>query len=639
MEILTEVPLTPTVTAKLSSADNSSSPENTKNKRKRVDGGSSQDEKQILPEIAARKAKRPRKNAPGKTDNTKKSFRYWQVKVEDSDDSPILKTENTTISRVLPVSPTSIGLKFVKSMNCQQVRAMVKDYQCGKITHMKCSTFRKLEKSGDDETHTSTSDKPSKPRIYRTNSYYTFNIVGKIFAERVANVKKILKMSPIKKPFCSVADAQQHVSPRGIRDIHFFEIDLRQGCFAVRNAIKMVEPKEERNQPSLAVKEFDLGKYYEGLITDIEKIEHDKYKTLIHQRNMRRHIKSWICICPYYTKDGTPPANDVVNKKGISAYRLFENGIGIFQFDSQQSAITPVEAAEAMDTIHKSLCFQSSGNVVKKMMADNSNNILASMGDLNYRSKWRNNDKRATKCVKFYSIADDKKITNKDILDIVNTEKMFHSIYFKEDDMAYGVAKKSGNEKIVPSTIKLSDDSKIRFTAITFNEFNTEKAARGMNCFSTWRKGPKARTFGHIASTAFSFDGLTKELVEKIMSQKRVKFLKAVKNKKMENSYYGMVKTATSVKGYNLAPKNNGKVIPEGKCSFRYKLEMLEKENLAIDYWREEEKATSTTDKEQEQKIDADATETSSDAAETGMTKKSPIKNKDQTKEFYTHGL
>nr|AKS10615.1 wsv277-like protein [Metopaulias depressus WSSV-like virus] len=610
------------VPAELSPTDNSSSPENTTttNKRKRPVncGGTTNvrddDEEQVLPRTTAKKAKRPRKNAPAKTGNTNNSFRYWQLKVEDSGNSPILEAVNTnvTISRALPLSPTSIGLKFVKSMTCQQVRAIVKDYQCGEITRMECSAFRKLDKSRNNKEKTnkdelSVSDKPSRSRIPPVNSYYTFTTVGETFAERVANVKKILSMSPVQKVFSTGDDAKrQHTPPIGISDIHFFEIDLAKGCFAARNKIKVMEPKEEGEQPSLCVKEFDLAKYYEGLVADIQKIDHNEYRTLIHKRNMRRHIKSWICICPYYGMDGVPPADDVVAKKGISTYRLFDNGLSIFQFESELSAITPTRAAEAMGAMHKSLCFQTSGNVVRKLLADihsSNNKTLASMGNLNYRSKWRNNDKRATKCVKFYSVADDKKITDKDILDIVNTVKLFHNIHFREDDRAYGVAKTSGNQKIVPSDIKLSDGSKIRFTAITFREFNTKKAARGMNCFSTWRNGPKAKTFGNITSSAFSFDGLTKESVEKIKFQKRVKFLKAVKNEKEEDSYYGMIKTATSVKGCNLAPNNKDKILPEGKSSFGYKLETLEKEKLAIDFSRKEEKATiDDKKKDQEQK-------------------------------------
>nr|BDV50176.1 MAG: wsv277-like protein [Chiromantes dehaani nimavirus] len=563
----------------------------------------------VLSETTAKKA---RKNAPGKIDSTNNSFRYWKVEVEDSGDSSILEAvnNNITISKVLPVSPTSIGLKFVKSMTCQQVRAIVKDYQCGDITRMECSAFRKLDNSRKktDNDESSTSDKPSRPRIYPTNSYYTFTTVGETFAEKVANIKKILRMSPVKKPFPSGDDDAQHVSPRGIKDIHFFTIDLTHGCFTVRNKMKVEEPKDEGKQPSLFVDEFDLAKYYEGLFTDIEKIGHDKYMALILQRNMRRHIKSWICICPYYAKDGVPPADDIVIKKGISAYRLFDNGMSVFQFESQRSAITPADAAEAMGAMHKSLCFQSSGNIVRKLLVDSSNNntLLASMGDLTYRSKWRNNDKRPTKCVKFYSIAEDKKITNQDILDLVNTEKMFLGIHFREDNMAYGVAKKSGKKKIVPDTIKLSDDSKIRFTAITLNEFNTKKNVRGMQCFNTWRKGPKVTTFNNIPSTAFSFNDLTEESVKKIMFQKKVNLLKAVKNKEVEDSYHGVIKTITSVKGCNLLKgcNLNGKISPEGKSSFGYKLETLEKENnhLAIDFSRKKEKAT--TSNKEEHKID-----------------------------------
>lgn len=576
----------PALTAELSSTGIPSSLENTTtaSKRKRLICSGTTDEEQVLP---AKKAKRPRKNAPSKIANNN-SYKYWQVEVDYSGDSPILEAvkTNVTISKVLPVSPTVIGLKFVKSMTYQQVRAIVK----GEITRMECSAFRKLDKSRNNKS--SASDKPSRPRIHPINSYYTFTTVGDTFEKRVANAKMILSMSPVKKPFPSMDDAQ-HVSPGGMKEINFLNPDLAEGCFAVRNKMKVVEPKEEGEQPSLVVEELDLAKYYEGLVTDIEKIDHDKYRTLIHQRNMRRHIKSWICIGPYYAKDGIPPADDVVAKKGISAYRLFDNGMSIFQFEGRRSSITPGEAAEAMGAMHKSLCFQSSGNVVRKLLADSSNNkTLACMGDLNYRSKWRNNDKRATKCIKFYSVADDKKITDQDILDIVNTEKMFHNIHFREVDRAYGVAKKSGNEKIVPSTIKLSDDSKIRFTAITFNEFNTEKKARGMNCFSTWRKGPKANTFGDIASTAFNFDGLTKESIERIMSQKRVMFLKAVKNEEVEDSYYGLIKTSTSVKGCNLAPRNNGRVTPEGKSSFGYKLDTLKNEYLAFDFSREKKMVT-----------------------------------------------
>ena len=558
-----------TTSAVMTTADKSSSLTIAKERKRRTTCGSDSDETT---------AKRPRKN---KTAND--SFRYWQVEVEDSNDSTILEAAKTNvqISRILSISPTKVGLKFVKSMNCQQVRDIVKDYHCGEIIRMDCAAFRKLDKKKIDI------DESSNPRVHHSNSYsyYTFTTVGRTFDERVTNVKKILNMSPVKKLFSHGGQYKQHVvSPRGIKDIHFFEIDLAEGCFTVRNEKKVVEPKKVEEQPSL---EFDLVKYYKELITDIKKIDHDKYRTLVHKRSMRRHIKSWICICPYYTRDGVPPDDDIVAKKGISTYRLFDNGMSVFQFESRRSAITPVEAAEAMGAIHKSLCFQSSGNVVKKLLEDNnSNTTLASMGDLNYRSKWKNNDKRATRCVKFYSVADDKKITDQDILDIVNTEKLFHNIHFREDNRDYGVAKKIGNQKIVPNTIKLSVGSKIRFTAITYNEFNTEKAAQGMNCFNTWRKGPKAKHFGNIASTAFSFDGLNKTTLERIMSQKKVKFLKAVRNEKIEDSYYGVIKTTTSVKGCNLVLSD--KVIPEGKSSFMYKLEKLENENLAINFSREE---------------------------------------------------
>ena len=538
-------------------------------------------------------SKKRAKTAPSCVDRgTNNAFRYWQIEVEDSSAFLGAATANVLVSSALSVSPSKVGLRFVKSMSCQQVRAMLKDFQYKKITRMECSAFRALDRSQTGKKCDSISpakNKLSRHRCHHTNSYYAFTTVGQTFAERIASVIKVINMSPLKRPFSAagmpenvVPPSTTEVSPCGIRDIHFIETDLKEGCFAVRSKINAMELDGEGGNPGVEVEMVELSRLYSGLLSDISKIDHGTFKQRIHQRNMRRHIKSWICICPFHATMGEAPSDCAVTSKGISSYRISSNNMGIFQFDDKHAAITPLDAAEAMGAMHKSLCFQSAGKTVKELLAgfEEMNSICASMGHMTYRSSWKNNTGRSTKYVKFYSIADDKKMTDQDILDVVNTDTLFHSIHFDEADRSYGVAK-CCKGKIVPSTVVLPDGSHIRFTSITLKEFNNAKAARGMNCFNAWRKGPKATSFGDISGTAFSFADMPEESLWKMMAQKRVKMLKAVKRKV---NYYGLVKTGTSVNGCSLSPNSNGKVIPVGKMSFQNKLRELESETLAVNY-------------------------------------------------------
>nr|AYV99271.1 wssv106 [White spot syndrome virus] len=214
-----------------------------------------------------------------------------------------------------------------------------------------------------------------------------------------------------------------------------------------------------------------------------------------------------------------------------------------------------------------------------------------------------------------------------DVLSIVHTDGLFSSVHFRKDTMEYGVAK--SKSKIIPKTIKIKKggdtfhseediEVPVKFTAITSEELNRECNTKGMNSLrahkkrksnssttttsttstSTTANTPKKTkksasaasdpfaklTLDYVDSTSFVFYNISKEMVQRILAQERVKTLKAVKNEeKMEivegeeaqETYRGIVKIKTNAKAYNLANKTSGVLFPADKVCLKHTLEDL----------------------------------------------------------------
>ncbi|AAK77804.1 ORF135 [White spot syndrome virus] len=579
-----------------------------------------------------------------RSNNGNNNYRYWQIRIEAAAAEnvtqavldAIVEGNDTVIKAILLPEGEGIGLQFNKSVSSQQAKNIVQaaDIEFGQVAHMKCNLFHKMEKA--DESSNSSGESPKVKKVRRnksqpTNSYYTFTMIGDSLQERIDNAIKVIEMSPVKRPFSNSAAAAEEdtttttttstgvVNPRGIKDIHFFDSSISKGCFTVRNIVAA--------NGEVPQEEF-VSELYTNLLKVEEKVDHPTFKKLIHDRTMNRHIKAWYCICPYYTTGGVPPAADKVSAKGIATYRIYEDRTGVFQFDGAHTSTTPAQAAEATGAIHKSMLFQSPGTDIQKFLDAKKAEGLEpiSSGEIVYRSKWSPNDSRATRCFKFYSSSDEK-MNIADVLSIVHTDGLFSSVHFRKDTMEYGVAK--SKSKIIPKTIKIKKggdtfhseediEVPVKFTAITSEELNRECNTKGMNSLrahkkrksnssttttsttstSTTANTPKKTkksasaasdpfaklTLDYVDSTSFVFYNISKEMVQRILAQERVKTLKAVKNEeKMEivegeeaqETYRGIVKIKTNAKAYNLANKTSGVLFPADKVCLKHTLEDL----------------------------------------------------------------
>lgn len=460
-------------------------------------------------------------------------YKYWEVRETGEDD--ILKAVNTIngVQTAFRINPTSVALQLEKSMSLHQVRALIKDQpRCEVFGRMEVALFRQLSRSSSDA-------KNSKPRFYPTNSYYMFQVIGDTVAERHRNVSKVID---------KVFDQQRHLL-HGIKDLHFLEIDTRTGCLSVSN----------RKNSS-----FDPASFFNGVLSEVTACDREAYAKKIKIRTMRCQIRSWYAIGPFFGGD----LENISEKlgKSVACHKIYANGVGIFQFVDDNLSITPFEAAVAMGVTHKSLCFQVRGDLIKDTLTRfEDEEVLSSEGDLKFRSNWKSNPKRPSKCLKFFP--KDGKITDADILAMVNSENMLHNFFYRED-RTFGVANCS--KKQVPNTIDIG--ANLEWTSVTIKEYNNIKKTRDMNCLRVMRKG-KASSFKNISSTHFSFENIPRELIDAMTKQKRVAVLTAAKyTEGGEDLYRGVVKTCTSAKARNLCPRFGNNVHPLGKDAFDFKL-------------------------------------------------------------------
>ncbi|KAK7083452.1 hypothetical protein SK128_000856 [Halocaridina rubra] len=306
-------------TTTTSSNNNNSDDDDIESKKRKsredseANGDDSDDEEEALKESSGRRrGKKMQKYGPGKTIGANTSFRYWKIETEEPVTAEKVEAinNNSIVGNVKIISENSLGLQFTKSVTCQQVQKIIKDFIASytNIEHIKVSVFRTLnspssssslspsaldgeEAAGFEQTpgkrrnnnNNTNNSAIKRPRFQPSNSYYTFHMVGDTFAERLQNAKK-------------------------------------------------------------------------GLLIVGRKIDHTEFKKMTHQRTMNRHIKSWFCVLPFYTTGGIAPVSEEeLRKYGISAYRLFTDNTGIVQFDQDHSSNTSSQAAEAMGALHKSL--------------------------------------------------------------------------------------------------------------------------------------------------------------------------------------------------------------------------------------------------------------------------------------------
>nr|BDT63574.1 MAG: wsv277-like protein [Pasiphaea japonica whispovirus] len=593
-------------------------------------------------------AKNASKNNSTKSTSTNNCFRYWIVETEKqaTDEGVEAIYNNPIITLVKVISEHCLGLQFKKSVSSKKVLGIIKDIVSNtNVSNIKCSAFRKLISSASDiqggdsdkvingqlsktvnirkiKNNNSRSNKRS--HIQRFNVYYTFQTVGETLQERIENIKKIIKHSPVKRPYSNTTNEEvnnneseaKKIDPRGIKDIYFLDMSLTNGCFTIRNwGIRKQKEEDEKDEVNLTgggeqeagdgkyenIDNFNIQDLYKQQLVVGRKINHKEFKKLTHKRTMNRHIRSWVCILPFYNTNGVAAnTEEKLKEKGISSYRLFTDQTGIVQFDLDHSSNTSSQAAEAMGAMHKSLCFQTNTKTINKLIFDKMDILKPQMaGDIILRSKWRNNDRKPTRCFKFVSTSQEsnKRLTDCDILAII-FQGLFSSVHYRHDNRKYGVAK--SKLKIIPSAIKIAYPEKyqqaadnntsppqpmfapLKFTNITLAEFSKEKTSKGMNCFKISKKlidkhGKSKKpfsafTFDCVESSAFFFNDIEKELVQRIVKQERVKMLKAIKNKDKEDSYSGVIRIKTKAKGYNVANKKTGKLIPADNHCINNKL-------------------------------------------------------------------
>nr|BDT63042.1 MAG: wsv277-like protein [Trachysalambria curvirostris nimavirus] len=546
----------------------------------------------------APKSKRLKSVKDSKSRNISTGSMRWLIRVEDasaSDRSLIdsLKRRNGVVDSVI-LSEKTILLHLEKDIGIEQIKIMLHPRHCEEITQLSGHQYITLsEKENKDQGSAAPATLNRRTYIRRTRpttSYYSFTLEGNDLSRRINNMKKVLELSPIKKTLTISEPVQEsirdNVSPRAIRDIHFLDSDILIGCFSVRDketltstetiAEGQVQTETERETETEAeggmetgpeaearTQEdddcLDLARYYKGLIFNIKRLSRQQYRDLTRHRNVRPHIKSWLCVGPYFMNGGLPQSTDVLKDSGIITCRILEKGIGVFQFSPNRSNISPSDAARAMGAMHKSLCFQTAVTRVRDILESNKSDIIYSYGSIVYRNGWRNSTKRATRYLKFYRKNETEKMTDDDILEVLNMDRVFYRIFITKEK-TYGVAKITGGQKIVPETIKSKE---LCFTAITCKSFDDERKGGTLDSLRTWRRGPKITDLSDIESTTFSFSDISEESVKKFASQKRINVLLADPTGK--DKWHGVFMTKQAIRASNLSPKNIGKIKPLSK--------------------------------------------------------------------------
>lgn len=604
------------------------------------------------------------KSSGSRTGTGNNSFRYWKLKTVEALPSSFLEgiNTNTQVSKVFVLSDNSFCLHLEKSITRQRVQNLVEGLECTSIEKVNCSEFRQLYKKSSSSSAATTdgggSSKTTSSHLGKsvpTNSYFTFTVVGDTQEERFNNIAKVIEMSPVKRPFykgevAKTAEATQQIpivetneSPasaakpttviphnaKGIKDIIFFDTTFTNGCFTVRNKIV----KQEDGSLKEAGEDY-LYEMYRDLLLIGEKIDHATFTKRTNKIKMNRHIRSWYCVRPFYANNGVP--TDTYGK-GIRYYRLFNDGTGLFQFDNDHTSNTTLKAAEVFGAMHPSLCIQIKGEMVKQILDEKEGASAYSLGDIIYRAKWRTSDSRPSKCFRFYST--EGKLTNDDILAIINTPNLFLSVYFDDFGRTHGLARAKGKERIVPSSIVIYKEGRVldkkgeeeqgkelepipvKFTAITQSAFDKGKVINGMNSVraTTGRRSASAAktksggirsrraglSFDTLFSTAFTFSKMPRDLVQRIARQPRVKTLKAVKNpqegenvvqeeEQQQDTFRGVVKTFYSVKGVNLADRNYGQLIPANAFRMKWELLSMEGKRLEFDITRDDRTSPAT---------------------------------------------
>lgn len=532
--------------------------------------------------ITKPKAKRARK-AP--CEGNGHFYMFWKIqhstKTQEELDQQQEDVELKAINNIDVViesirsDPTSIAFRLNKSMNLQQVKTLfinVDHIECEKVDRIPVAEYRKLVRAGKKD-NISSEKKTSKPRFQPTNSYYTFSVVGETEEERHRNAAKVVGMIAIDAPEksqskkTSATKAQQlHHHRHGIQDLHFLTRDTKTGCLSVSN----------RGGNS-----FDPVEFFDGVLADITSCDRDAYSKMIKNRTMRCQIRSWFAIGPFF--DGCLENIEEKLGKSVCFYNIFANDVGVFQFSDDNLSITPIEACKAMGAMHKSLCFQVRGDIIKSTLTKLQDvEVLSSGGVLKTRSVWKSNTKRASRYLQFQSTTEDKKITDDDILAVVNSENFVQSFLY-DTNRDFGIT--DCKKKHVPNTIKIGTN--LEWTSITGKQFDSLKTRRGMNHLRVMRKG-KADSFHSILSTHFSFEGVPREGVETMMARPRVEILKAIKYAPEdggEELYKGVVKTTTCAKSCNLCPTSCDNVHPLGKLAYEFALEnLLDFGQLDTDY-------------------------------------------------------
>lgn len=487
-----------------------------------------------------------------------------------------IKANNMVYGAVRDLDNTDhIAVRLNQSMTLPRLEAMIpKSIPYEKITRMLVATYRRLESA---TLSSGTQKNPAKTRFYPSNSYYTFNVLGDTLAERYENVAKVVRASvhtSLEAPAASTdathpesqESTRKKIKPstntyqyrHGIKDLHFLETDALSGCLSVSNRGGNV---------------FVPAVTYAGLLTNIEKRE--SISEYIKGRIMRCQIRSWISIGPLF--EGSDKTIDIVKKlgKGITFHRIFNNNISLFQFADDNLSVSPFAAAVAMGALHKSLCFQIKGDTVKNylnLLKDET--VISTGGELKYRAPWKSDENRPSKCVLFTPKNKEDKLTDGDLMAVVNSNIGLHNFYYAFD-RTFGVARK--REKLVPSSISVGRD--LSWTSITIGNFNKHSKERGMNCLSVSKTN--ASDLSAINSTRFSFIDIPKEQLDNIVKQQKVLCLYSVYDNNTEDEglfCHGVIKTSTGTKGRNMCqgfPKN---FQPIGKNAYDYTLLDLRKE-------------------------------------------------------------
>nr|BDT63118.1 MAG: wsv277-like protein [Sicyonia whispovirus] len=367
---------------------------------------------------------------------------------------------------------------------------------------------------------------------------------------------------------------------------------------------EVVERAEKEGAKRVAEETLSLSLKCEGRLRNFETMTREYFKAKARAFTLSRNKMFWFCAQPFYL-DGeqAPLPLNSLKDQGLTAYIMFKDGSGIFQFSRDRTLDNHDIACRVLRARHKALCFQVNLKDTKTILADRKHSIDCSYGEFIQRSSW-NNASRASNYFK-YRRADGSGMSEDDVVGLVTMPAVFSTVNFLVGT-SHGVARSRRKIKpadISPAAVRRAEDLKrslrrkikrgprtrfgkraavqiraetaerakklatpeedapseveegVVFEAITLKQYNYLREATPFNSLCGLRKSTNSpiKSFSELPHTSFSFRGLQRSALLELSKRRKVGLLLARQDERGD-SFSGVIKTLSSIKPRNLSP-------------------------------------------------------------------------------------